>query len=384
MAVAAVCLLLRAAAAGLEGRAGEAPFPEELGGFILTRELPGAKSELPDTHLTALWAELPGFAGTGAQSPSRSPDPAPGEEPPGEELPGPTGPNEGTDAPGPDPTEPAGTADPADPTGPGVPEEPEQNAIGTTITGSGSNYTGVEGIYIKNETGYQIDVDAALSAPMPFEAGAAVLIVHTHGSEAYNPTPEDDYVPSDHSRTEDLNYNMIRVGDELAKVLEARGVTVYHDRSIYDYPSYSGSYDRSLAGAEAYVAEHPEIKVIIDLHRDALEGNGVIYKTVADVGDAPCAQVMIICGTDAAGIQPEPDWHINLGFAVKLQAHMTGKYPTLARPLKISQYRYNQNLAPGGLLVEVGTNGNTLKEAITAAQYFGECLADMVVGENGT
>ena len=169
------------------------------------------------------------------------------------------------------------------------------------------------------------------------------------------------------------------MGDELEEVLTARGIPVIHDRELYDYPSYTGSYDRSMASIKRHLEEHPEIRVVIDLHRDALEGDGKLYKTVADVGGDPCAQVMLICGSDYSGLN-HPNWRDNLTFAMKLQRRMVDLYPTLARPLKISQYRYNQDATTGSLIAEIGTNGNTLREALAAVSRFGECLADVLTG----
>ena len=118
-------------------------------------------------------------------------------------------------------------------------EEEPGGAISTTITGEGGGYhKGAEGIYLKNNTEYEIDVEGLLNEPLGFSAseGAKVLIVHTHGSEAYMPDGDDVYEPSDPSRTEDTNYNVVRVGDELEKVLTQRGISVIHDRELYDYP----------------------------------------------------------------------------------------------------------------------------------------------------
>ena len=76
----------------------------------------------------------------------------------------------------------------------------------------------------------------------------------------------DQYEASDSYRTEDLNYNVVRVGDELTAAFEKQGLSVLHDREIYDYPSYTGSYNRSGAAIEAYLAQYPDIAIVIDLH----------------------------------------------------------------------------------------------------------------------
>lgn len=256
------------------------------------------------------------------------------------------------------------------------------DAVETTITGESGGYQAVsDGIYIKNKTEYDISVDELLASPLILNAGGRVLIIHTHGSEAYTPDGDDTYVPSDPSRTEDTNYNVVRVGDELEKVLTEQGISVVHDRELYDYPTYTGSYNRAYEAICAYQAEYPDISVVIDLHRDALEStDGTVYKTVADIGDTPCAQIMLIAGTDFSGLE-HPNWRENLKFALCLQAEMVAEYPSLARPLSISQYRYNQHATPGSLIAEVGCNGNTLQEALCAARYFGTCLANVLLGE---
>ena len=63
------------------------------------------------------------------------------------------------------------------------------------------------------------------------EGEPQVLIVHTHGSEAYTMPPGQEYVPSGESRTTDTAYNVVRIGDEIADVLSQRGISTIHDRS---------------------------------------------------------------------------------------------------------------------------------------------------------
>ncbi len=137
------------------------------------------------------------------------------------------------------------------------------------------------GLAIKNGTELSIDtaelMTDGLSLTLPAE-GPQILIIHTHSSEAYTPDGQDVYTPTDPSRTEDTRYNVIRVGDELTAALESYGLTVIHDREIYDYPSYTGSYARSGEAVEEYLAEYPSIAVVIDLHRDALSSGDVVLK----------------------------------------------------------------------------------------------------------
>ena len=227
---------------------------------------------------------------------------------------------------------------------------------------------------VHNAAALDVDFDAlaaeGLALRLP-DTGPQVLIFHTHSSEAYTPEGTDCYEPSDPYRTEDARFSVIRVGDALAAALEAHGLRVLHDREIYDYPSYTGSYSRSGAAVERCLAENPSVRVVIDLHRDALGTGEVVYKTKAAVGARQCAQVMLLAGTGANGL-PHPRWRENLKLALYLQNAVNARYPSLARPVELVKERYNQQLCPGMLILEVGSNGNTLREAIAAAEYFGD------------
>jgi len=226
---------------------------------------------------------------------------------------------------------------------------------------------------VNNRTSYTVDY-AALTAEAPARLpaeGPQVLILHTHSSEAYTPDDIDVYEASDPYRTEDKTYSVIRVGDVLAEKLEESGLTVLHDREIYDYPSYAGSYNRSGAAVEQYLAAYPGIKVVIDLHRDALGSEDVVYKTQTTLSGKTSAQVMMLIGTGENGLW-HPNWQSNLALALYLQDAMENKYPGLARPIELVSERYNQQLSSGMMILEVGSSGNTLREAITAVELFGD------------
>lgn len=237
-------------------------------------------------------------------------------------------------------------------------------------------------IKIKNKTDYKIDVASLLSDDLNIHIDSSspqVLIIHTHGSEAYYPDGDDIYTASDPSRTEDKNYNVVRVGDRLTELLEERGISVLHDRELYDYPSYTGSYNRSMTSIEQYLEEYPDIQVVIDLHRDALEeNNGTIHRTSAEINGEVCSQVLLIVGSNYSGLD-HPDWQENLKFACHIQADMNEKYPGLTRPVTISQYRYNQHATLGSLIAEIGCTGNTLQESLRAVEHFADCLGDVLL-----
>ena len=161
------------------------------------------------------------------------------------------------------------------------------------------------------------------------------------------------------------------MGDELAKQLEQAGLRVLHDREIYDYPSYTGSYERSGAAVAGYLEEYPDIAVVLDLHRDALGADGVVYKTMAEEEHVVASQIMLLVGTDESGLE-HPRWRENLALALYLQEAVGRLHPTLMRPVAVVPQRYNQHLTQGSLILEVGSSGNTLQEALAAVRLFAE------------
>lgn len=229
---------------------------------------------------------------------------------------------------------------------------------------------------VHNRSGLDIDIAAIAAEGLDLKLSRfepQVLIFHTHSSEAYTPDEYDRYEESDPYRTEDKNYSVIRIGDALSEKLEECGLTVIHDRELYDYPSYTGSYSRSGAAVEQYLEEYPSIKIVIDLHRDALGSGDVVYKTQADLSGKTSAQVMLLVGTGANGLS-HPNWRENLKLALYMQNAMDDRYPTLARPVELVAERYNQHLSEGMMILEVGSSGNTLREALQAIDLFGETV----------
>jgi len=241
-----------------------------------------------------------------------------------------------------------------------------------------------DGIVVKNNSGLSFDVAQLLAEPLDVslaDDGPSVLILHTHSSESYTKAAGETFEESDPYRTENKEYNIIAVGAALAESLAAQGISVIHDRSLNDFPSYAGSYGRSLETAKRYLEEYPSISLVIDLHRDAIAAaDGSQFKTLADINDDLCSQIMLVVGTNGSGLA-HPDWTENMKLALRLQHEMNRSFPTLARPITVAEHRYNQHVTRGALLVEVGATGNTLGESIRAAQYFAEAYANVVTAK---
>ena len=251
-----------------------------------------------------------------------------------------------------------------------APPEPEESPVilPTTIEG---------GMVITNNTSYELDLNNLVSAGTSVKLaseGPQVLIIHTHGSEAYTSDIADRDTNTDNYRTENSEYSVIRVGDELTSCLQSYGLSVIHDRNIYDYPSYTGSYAKSGEAVKKYLEEYPGISVILDVHRDSIGDGDVVYKTIAEDSGKPCSQLMLLVGTGENGLE-HPNWQENLKFALYLQSAVVSKYPSLSRPIALKKERYNQHLSTGSLILEVGSSGNTLSEALNAVRLFADAVA---------
>ena len=234
------------------------------------------------------------------------------------------------------------------------------------------------GISFRNETGYTPDVTESIHRTLSFSAPSGspqVLIMHTHTSEAY--------AESEGARTTDNEKNVVRVGSVLAKTLEEQGISVIHDKTQNDSPSYNGSYSKALSSISAQLDKHPTIEVVLDVHRDYAEqtkdGKSVQLKPVTEINGEAVAQVMFVVGTDGLGLE-HPNWKENLAFAVQVQEKLSALSPKLPRPINLRRERFNQHQTKGSLIVEVGTAGNSLAECERAAVYIGKAVASVLTG----
>lgn len=239
-------------------------------------------------------------------------------------------------------------------------------------------------ILLTNETGYNPDVNSLLTADYPIEQSEStfiklgtaqkeeplVLILHTHGTEAYYPL----------SRSTSKTENIVAIGSLMADILNARGVSTIHCDIMHDEESYLNSYNRSKETILKYLEEYPSIQYIFDVHRDAVvDAEGETIKAVTTIDGTGVAQVMFVVGSDYKG-GDHPNWQDNLNIAVKLQNLLNSEYKNLARPINIRNATFNAQYATGSLLLEIGTSGNTLTEAKRAAIITANKIADLILG----
>lgn len=241
------------------------------------------------------------------------------------------------------------------------------------------------GVYMKNSTNLEINIKELLSAPLDFKIAKndspQVLIVHTHTTETYMTEDADYYTSAFSSRTRDAQKNMVSVGNIVAEKLNQAGIKTLHDATEHDYPNYTGSYSRAAKTINSYLKKYPTIKVVLDLHRDAVSsGDSDKVKLVTEINGKKAAQVMLVMGSQSGSVTNFPKWKENLKLAVRLQQKIEEKYPTLARPLSLMPKNYNESLTTGSLLIEFGTDVNTLAEAHYSAELVGDSIAELLGG----
>ncbi len=250
---------------------------------------------------------------------------------------------------------------------------------------AGSSF--VNGVAIRNKSGQTVDIAKALqhTPALGLTQGSEepqVLIMHTHTTECYMSYDAGYYNENDPTRTEDSRYNMIAVGKRVAAQLEAAGIGVLHDTTIHDQP-YTGSYVHSQKAVRAYSEKYPSIRVVLDLHRDAVYEDSTTYiKPTATVNGQKAAQMMIIVGMKNTESKPNDHTAENLAFGARLQQQLHQTYTGLMRPLLLADAQYNQQLTNGSLLIEMGGHANTLEEACYSGDLLGEQLA-LVLKELG-
>lgn len=254
----------------------------------------------------------------------------------------------------------------------------------TYSAGNTSAYIPLKAGYIKNSTSLSAQkiADNVQKRPdfkIATDGTPQVLIMHTHATESYQPVLRDWFSKDYNSRTTDNTKNMTRIGDEIENQLKSAGIGVIHNKTLHDYPSYNGAYERSAVTVKQILKENPTIKVVLDVHRDAIQPNAnTMIAPVVEINGRSAAQVMIISGCDN-GKMNMPNYMENLKFSAALQSTMEGSYKGLTRPILFDYRKYNQNLTTGSILLEMGGHANTLDEAIYAGELVGRSLVKLLL-----
>lgn len=272
--------------------------------------------------------------------------------------------------------------------------EAEKNIESEKIKGKTSedNYTGggtivtFGNVQVQSkipESFYNLDIENLIKQKASLEikdmSKPTILIYHSHTTECFTLLDVGYYTESTDLKTKDISRNMVRVGDEICKVLESKGFNVIHDREIHDL-SYNEAYDSSRKAVSSYLEKNPSIDITIDVHRDSITYNdGTKVKPTVEVDGKKAARMMIISGCEHGRITNFPDWEYNLRFSTAVTNAVNEKYPNLMRPILFSERKYNLDLTKNSFLLEVGTEGNTLEEACYSGRLFANALADLIL-----
>lgn len=203
---------------------------------------------------------------------------------------------------------------------------------------------------------------------LPGNRPCEVAIYHTHSGETYLPLHGK-------SRVDGKNGGVSLIGDEITSCLEKDGIVVVHDLTIHDYPDYPTSYIKSAKTAKRLVEENPELKVLIDLHRDA----GIPKKETVQVDEETAARILLVVGNGQR--LPNPHWQENYAFARRIANLLEEKYPGIVKAVRLKDGRYNQHLSPRAILVEIGSDKNTLEEGLVAGRCLAAVLAELIIEE---
>jgi stage II sporulation protein P len=225
---------------------------------------------------------------------------------------------------------------------------------------------GEEDFYLETPPGLDDwDFEFDQNEPVELSKDPVVLIYNTHNAETYLPTDGK-------SKLEGRNAGVVSVAKALEQTLEGKyGLKTIRSEVIHDYPDWARSYIKSLQTAQKLLKTNKTIRAVFDIHRDA--GFKDKSTTTIDINGKKAASIMIVIGTE------HQRWRQNLAFAEKLEVKANLLYPGLIRDIRIrNNRRYNQHLHPNALILEVGSDLNTLKEAQYSASLFARVITEVI------
>lgn len=248
------------------------------------------------------------------------------------------------------------------------------NFIPLSMGGKVRNCTELDNDFVKAESKIPAEIKLKSYSDRP-----QVLIMHTHTSESYL-SGNGEYQDQDYTcRTTDPSQSVVAVGKKIAEKLAEKGICVIHDGTLHDRADFNKAYAYSEETVTAILNKYPSIKVVLDIHRDGIvESDGTPVAAVNAINGREAAQVMIIsAATD--GYYYVPNYLQNFHFACLLQQYMESTNPGITRPVLFQYCNYNQHLTTGSLLLEIGSQGNTLEQALYTGELIGESIGDALL-----
>lgn len=194
-------------------------------------------------------------------------------------------------------------------------------------------------------------------------AGKRIYFYCTHSAESYVPN-------SGKARLDGKRGLINKVVSAMDKDLQEKGIKSQFINTIHDYPDYNQSYAKSRNTIKRIVQSNDDVLAIFDVHRDSIPGEG--KAATVEIKGKKSAQILIVVGTDER--KPHPDWKQNYQFAQRLYAQSEKMYPGLIKGVRTKAGTYNQEFHPRALLLEFGSDYNTLEEACYASRLFNQVL----------
>ncbi len=236
------------------------------------------------------------------------------------------------------------------------------------------------GMKLSNLTNIKIDPESLANEELSFSVSDTklpqILIFHTHTTESFTDSDTNKYISTSSDRSLEEEKNIVAVGKAMKEVFEKNGIITLHDTTVHDYPSYNGAYTRSLATVRNNLEANPQIKLVLDVHRDGIvKEDGTKVKVVCDIEGEKTAQCMFVIGSNA--LLSHDNWLENMKLACKIQKKANQMYPDLMRPIILREERFNQQTSIGSIIIEVGSNGNTLEEAIRGGVRIAEAISSL-------
>lgn len=263
---------------------------------------------------------------------------------------------------------------------PAIPADiPEENRAAIKSIDASPNKDGGTQVILGNETSYTVDTEKMLATPPSIDmkgSGPKVLILHTHATEAYAPENSTVYDITASDRSTDPEKNVIKAGNAICEILNQKGIETLHDTTLHDYPSFSGSYAHALTAIENYLEQYPSIQIVFDIHRDSIVyADNTKARVVTEIDGKPAAQLMFVVGTDQKGLY-NPNWQENIKNAIHFQDAINRRYPTLMRHINLRRERFNAHTTNASMIIETGSSGNSLSEAVYGLSLAAECIGD--------
>lgn len=208
-------------------------------------------------------------------------------------------------------------------------------------------------------------------------AAGKVLLYFTHSHEAYEPMTKavDGKVAVSHQHQTE---NVMKMGEKLRGLLQVHGV----EAETLEVDNMKEMAKKNMPYHRAYESIRPFVKkrlsenkydLIIDVHRDAV---GPEMTTAVHEGER-YAKVAFVVGMDHAGYKN------NEIITKQLQTKMEERIPGITRDV-ISKGgagvdgKYNQDLHPNIILVELGGIGNSEDELNRTVAIIAEAVGEML------